>query len=89
MAVSADPELVDRVIQSTGLSASDAERVIGDVLAFHAESVEDYVRRRHAHLQTYGMKNPDIFERLRAELSDRLVAAPPLSERQLRRLIYG
>ncbi|CUR54942.1 conserved hypothetical protein [metagenome] len=63
--------------------------MIGDVLAFHAESVEDYVRRRHAHLQTYGMKNPQIFARLQAELSERLVSAPPLTERQLRRLIYG
>ncbi|MGD9959953.1 hypothetical protein [Nocardioides sp.] len=85
----ADPALVERVVQSTGLTAADAARVIGDVIAFHAESVEDYVRRRHAHLQTFGAKNPEIFARLRSELADRVVAAPELTERQLRRIIYG
>ena len=60
-----------------------------DVLAFHAEPVEDYVRRRHAQLKTYGARNDEIFARLAAELDGRVVAAPGLSERQLRRLVYG
>ena len=89
VSVSADPELVDRLVQSTGLSPAEAARVIGDVVAFHAEPVEDYVRRRHAHLQVFGAKNPEIFARLHAELRERVVAAPELTERQLRRIIYG
>jgi hypothetical protein len=87
--VSADPELVARLVESTGLDAAEAQRVIEDVVAFHAETVEEYVRRRHAHLKTHGARNDDIFARLRAELRDRVVAAPDLSERQLRRIIYG
>lgn len=63
--------------------------MIGDVVAFHAETLEDFVRRRHAHLQTYGARNPEIFARLQAELSDRVVAAPELTARQLRRIVYG
>ena len=47
-----DPDIVDRVAASTGLSRSEAERVVDDVVAWHRESVEDYVRRRHAHLKT-------------------------------------
>lgn len=85
----ADPDLVTHLVTSTGLTAAEAARVIDDVVAFHAESVEGYVRRRHTELKTYGAKNPAIFARIAAELADRVVAAPELSERQLRRLVYG
>ena len=82
-----DPALVARIAASTGLSPGDAARVIEDVVAFHAEPVEDYVRRRHAHLKTYGAKNQEIFARIAQELTGRTVAAPRLTERQLRRMI--
>ena len=81
--------LVARVVASTGLTEAEAARVIADVVAFHAEPVDEYVRRRHAELKTYGAKNPEIFARIGAELADRVVAAPTLTERQLRRLVYG
>jgi len=81
-------ELVDHLVATTPLTASEARRVIEDVVAFHAEPVEAYVRRRHQELKTYGAKNPEIFARLHQELGARVFAAPDLSERQLRRLIY-
>ena len=87
--VAPDPELVTRIAASTGLSAAEAARVIEDVVAFHAEPVEQYVRRRHAHLKTYGARNAEIFARIAQELPTRVVAAPELSERQLRRIVYG
>lgn len=87
--MSADPRLVRHVVATTGLEPAEATRVIEDVLAFHHQPVEAYVRRRHSELKLRGAKNADIFNVLRAELADRLVAAPDLSERQLRRMIYG
>jgi hypothetical protein len=87
--VTADPELVERIATSTGLSPAEAARVIEDVVAFHAEPVEEFVRRRHAHLKDYGARNPEIFARLAEELAGRVVSAPPLTERQLRRIVYG
>ena len=87
--VPADPVLVAHLVGSTGLSASEAARVVEDVVAFHAEPVEAFVRRRHGELKTYGAKNPEIFARIADELASRVVAAPPLTERQLRRLVYG
>ena len=87
--MTADPELVERIVTSTGLSPAEAARVIEDVVAFHAEPVEEFVRRRHAHLKTYGARNPEIFARIAEELAERVVAAPPLTERQLRRMVYG
>ena len=86
---SPDPDLVDRIAISTGLPVSEAARVVEDVIAFHTEPVEAYVRRRHAELKTYGAKNPEIFARISEELADRVVAAPELTERQLRRIVYG
>jgi hypothetical protein len=84
-----DRELVDRVAGSTGLTPAEAARVVEDVLAWYREPVEEFVRRRHAHHRLYGKRNPEIFELIAGELADRLVAAPPLSQRQLRRIIYG
>jgi hypothetical protein len=86
---SPDPAIVERIAASTGLSPAEAGRVVEDVVAWFAEPVEDYVRRRHEHLKTYGAKNPEIFARIAQELAARVVAAPELSERQLRRIIYG
>ena len=84
-----DRELVDRVAGSTGLTPAEAARVVQDVLAWYREPVEEYVRRRHAFHRLYGKRNPEIFALIADELADRLVAAPPLSQRQLRRIIYG
>ena len=85
---SPDPDLVARIAASTGLTDAESARVVEDVVAFHAEPVEEFVRRRHAHLKTYGVRNPEIFARIADELAGRVVAAPPLTERQIRRIIY-
>ena len=77
------------LVATTGLSRAEASRVVEDVVAYLSEPVEDYVRRRHAELKTYGAKNPEIFERIAGELAERVVAAPELTERQLRRIVYG
>jgi hypothetical protein len=86
--VPVDTALVNHLVAGTGLTPTEAQRVVEDVLAFYAEPLEEYVRRRHAELKTYGAKNDEIFARIAAELGDRVVAAPPLTERQLRRIIY-
>jgi hypothetical protein len=87
--VRVESELVERIASSTGLAPGEAARVVEDVLAFYAEPIGDYVRRRHAHLKTFGAKNDQIFAGIAEELRHRLVAAPELTERQLRRLVYG
>jgi hypothetical protein len=84
-----DAELISQVSASTGLSAGEAARVVADIVGWYREPVEQYVRRRHAYLRTYGKRNSEIFALIAAELDNRLVAAPELSERQLRRIVYG
>jgi hypothetical protein len=84
-----ESELIDRVVSSTGLTPAEAARVVDDVVAWYREPVEAYVRRRHAQHRFYGKRNPEIFALIADELAGRLVAAPVLSQRQLRRIIYG
>ncbi len=81
-------ELADQVSRTTGLSADVARRVVADVLAYFTETTEDYVRRRHRELQTYGARNDEIFA-ASTELRHWPVRSPELSARQLRRIVYG
>lgn len=84
-----EPDLAAALAASTGLSAAEAARVVEDVLAWYREPVEQFVRRRHAHYQLRGVRNAEAFALIAGELERRLVAPPALSERQLRRIVYG
>ncbi len=84
-----DAQLVAHLVKTTGLTEAEAGRVVDDVVAFHHESVEGFVRRRHAELRLTGLRNPEVFERVAAELLGRVVAAPRLTVRQLRRIVHG
>ena len=82
-------DLARYLAASTGLPPSTAVRVIADVTTYFSETIEDFVRRRHAELRRGQRKNDEIWPVVAAELSQRRFAAPGLSERQLRRLVYG
>ncbi len=80
---------MEHIVSTTGLTQGEASRVIADVVAWYSEGVTDLVRRRHAELKLRGYRNDDAFEIIAAELGRRLVAPPPTTVRQLRRMIYG
>ena len=82
-------DLARYLAASTGLPQSTATRVIVDVTTYFSETIEAFVRRRHAELQRGQRKNDEIWPVIAAELSQRRFAAPGLSERQLRRIVYG
>jgi hypothetical protein len=83
-------DLISNVAASTGLPEATASRVVADVAAYFSETVEQFVKRRHAELQGKGNKrNDDIWPQLGAELAGRRFRAESLSERQLRRIVYG
>jgi hypothetical protein len=83
-----DP-LLDHLERTTPLARAQAARVVAEVLAYLSETTEQFVRRRHRELHARGVPNPAAFARIATELRARRVAAPELSERQIRRLIYG
>lgn len=82
-------DLVRHVTASTGLPEATATRVVADIKAYFSETVEAYVRRRHTELKEQNWKNDEIWPLLAAELSARRFEAPELTERQLRRIVYG
>jgi hypothetical protein len=84
----APQDLVRYVVASTGLPQATAARLVSDVIGYFAETTEQFVRRRHAELRRR-QRNDQIWAIIAAELSGRPVAAPPVSARQLRRIVYG
>lgn len=82
-------ELIAYLVRTSRLSAPEAERIVNEVLSFLAETPEAFIRRRHLALQTQGRSNDAIFAQLAAELERLRFRAPPLTARQIRRIIYG
>jgi len=82
-------DLVRHIAASTGLPEMTATRVVADVATYYAETVEDFVRRRHDELKRKQRKNDEIWPQIAAELTYRRFGAPELSGRQLRRIVYG
>ncbi len=81
-------DLVRYLAASTGLPQPTAVRIVADVVTYFNETVEEFVRRRHAELHQRQRKNDEIWPMIAVELEQRRFAAPELSQRQLRRLVY-
>jgi hypothetical protein len=82
-------DLIAHLVHSSPLRPGEARRVVAEVLGYFGEPVADFVRRRHGELKRRGLTNDQIFAMLGAEVAARRFAAPPLSARQLRRIVYG
>jgi len=82
-------DLVRHVAMSTGLDEATASRVVADVMAYFGQTVEGYVVKRHQDLKSRNRKNDDIWPLIAGELKARRFKAGALSERQLRRMVYG
>ena len=73
----------------SGVARGDAARIVAEVLSYFSETAEAFVRRRHRELQSERLTNSQSFTVIAEELASRRVAPPQLSERQIRRVIYG
>jgi hypothetical protein len=82
-------DLVRHVARSTGLDEATASRVVADVMEYFGQTVGDYVIKRHEGLKNRNRKNDDIWPLIVTELTARRFKAEELSERQLRRIVYG
>jgi hypothetical protein len=82
-------DLVRHVARSTGLDEATASRVVADVLAYFGQTVEEYVVKRHENLKSRNRKNDDNWPLIMDELRTRRFKADELTERQLRRMVYG
>ena len=81
--------LRDHLRRNYGLQDSVARQIWQDLLAFFTDDPEEYIRRRHLELQDQGLKNDEIYSILGKEVRTMLFPGPKLSDRQIRRIIYG
>jgi len=82
--------LIRYIAQTLDVPVSIAERVIADVLAHHAETLEEFAVRRHAQLrQTGELRNEAIFAVIADEACQRPFRVSSPSTRKVRRIIYG
>ena len=65
------------------------DRLMEDFAHFFDMEIKDFIRLRHQELQHSGMQNSEIYSELAREIEERRFKAPELSERQIRRIIYG
>lgn len=73
----------------TALDPPVVDRIIEEILTYYHETVDGFVVRRHRELQRQGQTNTQIFSRIEHELQQHRFQSPTLSQRQIRRIIYG
>lgn len=78
-----------RLHQIVGLSPDVATRAVREIVDSFRLEVDEYITLRHSELQGMGITNPEIYDRIAAELPTLRFAAPLLTPRQIRRRIYG
>lgn len=82
--------LIHHLCQSSNLSPPQAQKLVNEVIGYFSQTPEDYIRRRHLEIkQELGLNNPQIFSQIEVELAQLVFAAPALTQRQIRRIIYG
>lgn len=89
VATDALADVIARVTRTTGIDEREARQIVAELLDHLSEPVERYVRRRHGELHEHGSTNDRIWPVLSEEITQRRFPARPLSERQLRRIVYG
>jgi len=82
-------DLLDHLESHFVLNRPEAVQLVREVLSYFNEPLDVFVKRRHGELQRQGSANPAIFQQIARELQWWRLAAPRISERQIRRIIYG
>ncbi len=87
--VERERELLQHLKRTTGLTEAVLQKVLDEFQHWYAKDLPTWIRDRHRELQRQGLRNRDIYPRLREEAERTLIRPEPLSERQIRRMIYG
>ena len=82
-------ELTHYLCRQYGLTETIAANLITEVLAYHNQSHEEFIHQRHRELQESGVTNKNAFQLIQKEICERRFTAPQLTERQIRRILYG
>jgi hypothetical protein len=84
-----DVEL-EQLATALGLPREETERLVEEVRAVFDQTLPDFVKRRHAeYKRRMGLRNDEIYRRIREDVRSWRFRAPEITERQVRRMIYG
>ena len=83
------PQLTEFLVNQHGLAPTRADRIVEEIQHYFDQTPGDFIQSRHRELQQAGQSNSAIFRQIKVELTERLFAAEPYSERKIRRTIYG
>jgi len=82
--------LLDHLCNTSPLQLDEAQKLVAEVIAYFSETAEAWVLRRHGELkQEEGLSNAQIYARIEHELPGTVFVSRALSQRQIRRIIYG
>ncbi len=84
-----DADWVSALARNYSLSEVVLQRLIEEFLAATDLTAEQYVAERHLTLRQAGMSNTEIYQALQVEVEKGRFRTRPLSQRQVRRWIYG
>jgi hypothetical protein len=87
--VRGEDDLLRHLLLVTGLDQAVLEKIVGEIEAWFDEDLAAWVHRRHRELHRQGLRNREVYPRLKEEAGGIRVRPGPLSERQIRRIIYG
>ena len=79
----------DRISIIVNIDDKNIGKLYEELLNIFSESEEDFIQKRHKELKTLGLKNQEIFPEIIKEMKNRLFKGRELSERQIKRIIYG
>jgi len=71
------------------IAEKDSDQLMEEFLAYFGSTLDEFVRARHGQLQKAGKKNPEIYRQILREAGTIRFAEKALSERRVRRIIYG
>jgi hypothetical protein len=84
-----DEKFKRHVVETYNVSDRDFERLYEEFLEHFGFDLEDFIRHRHFELRTEGKRNESIYGILIGEAARRRFPAQGLTERRVRRMIYG
>ena len=86
---SLDPAFRRHLLSIVDIAEPELDKVVADLLDHWSETLVQFVVRRHKELQRSGTPNRLAYAQIRSEVSSKRFVAEPLTERQVRRILYG
>jgi hypothetical protein len=84
-----DEKFKRHVIENYSVSERDFVRLYEEFLEHFGVNLEDFIRHRHFQLKNEGKRNEAIYRIVIGEAERRRFPASGLTERQVRRIVYG